>query len=94
MYTKSCKPSTVSWLKVLIIIILYYSTFAKDLNDHCSLLPYCAGNILYPLKVCGKPESEDDHTVTLFYAVPIAVEGVCHSSIFNESSQPVIITLS
>ena len=38
------------------------------------------GNILYPLKVCGKPESDDEHTVTLFYAVPISIEGVFTST--------------
>ena len=32
--------------------------------------------MLYPLKVSGKPASEEEHTVTLFYAVPVSVEGM------------------
>ena len=43
--------------------------------SHADCLYYPLGNTLYPLKVSGKPVSEEEHTVTLFYAVPISVEG-------------------
>ena len=42
------------------------------IQDHLILT---LGNTLYPLKVSGKPVSEEEHTVTLFYAVPVSVEG-------------------
>lgn len=34
-----------------------------------------SGNTLYPLKVSGKPTSDEEHIVTLFYAVPVSSEG-------------------
>ena len=34
-----------------------------------------SGNQLYPLKVSAKPVSGEDHTVTLFYAVPVSSAG-------------------
>ena len=59
---------------------------------------YTLGNTLYPLKVSGKPVSEEEHTVTLFYAVPISVEGIApctaHRSVINSYSISIVDCVS
>ena len=49
------------------------------------------GNTLYPLKVSGKPVSEEEHTVTLFYAVPVSIEGTatqCLTEYYGKGACP------